>query len=107
GFAHLASLTKDFAQVVFGSVERQVAEVEFVIGHFILSFVSGSSHWLTPVVGLKSPLETAARTAEETQLATYHAPLKGSSKTALAAWGVFHDSMLSHGFRRQVRDAGE
>jgi undecaprenyl pyrophosphate phosphatase UppP len=25
----------------------------------------------------------------------------------LAAWGVFHDSMLSHGFRRQVRDAGE
>jgi hypothetical protein len=83
GFANLSSLTEDFAQVVFRSVERQVADLEFVIGHFILSFVSGSSHWLTPVVGLKSPLETAARTAEETQLATYHTPLKGSSKTAL------------------------
>ena len=25
----------------------------------------------------------------------------------LGAWGDFHDNMLSHGFRRQVRDAGE
>jgi hypothetical protein len=56
GFAHLASLTKDFAQVVLGSVEGQVADIEFVIGHFYFEFVSGSSHWLTPVVGLKSLL---------------------------------------------------
>ena len=32
GFAHLASLTKDFAQVVLGSVERQVVDVVFAIG---------------------------------------------------------------------------
>ena len=27
--------------------------------------------------------------------------------STLGAWGDFHDNMLSHGFRRQVRDAGE
>src|SRR4029077_11552663 len=81
GLANLASLAKKFAEVVFGHIERQVADVEFAVGHFILGFVSGSYHWLTPVVGLKSPLgRPRLAPRKKPQLATYHAPLKGSSK---------------------------
>jgi len=74
GFAHGSGLAEEFAEVALGGVEGKIPDVEFG-GHCSVSDISRLL-WLTPVVGLKSPLSAHSLAAGKKQLATYHALLR-------------------------------